>query len=237
MNGVARWNPISNDVQEAGGLGIVAPKLTTTQRLAISSPYPGQTVYDSTLGANYTWNGSAWIANTGGSGDVVGPASSVNYSIPYFNGTTGKLLAVSNWTIRPGVGIVGPADEDLESGRDVIADGNVWVGGTAVRLQALASGQIQLATVSGGTLSKLLLGQTNANGVLLKQSAAASQLRLGDDSDFCSFQTLYQRFGAGSPEGVVTAPVGCLYSRTDGGAGTSLYVKESGTGNTGWVAK
>ena len=43
--------------------------------------------------------------------------------------------------------------------------------------------------------------------------------------------------GAGSPEGVVSAPVGSLYSRTDGGAGTSLYVKESGTGNTGWVAK
>lgn len=43
--------------------------------------------------------------------------------------------------------------------------------------------------------------------------------------------------GTGSPETVVTAPVGSLYSRTDGGAGTSLYVKESGTGNTGWVAK
>ena len=43
--------------------------------------------------------------------------------------------------------------------------------------------------------------------------------------------------GTGSPEGVVTAPVGSLYSRTDGGAGTTLYVKESGTGNTGWVAK
>lgn len=50
-------------------------------------------------------------------------------------------------------------------------------------------------------------------------------------------ESLYQRFGAGSPEGVVTAPVGAFYSRTDGGAGTSLYVKESGTGNTGWVAK
>lgn len=45
------------------------------------------------------------------------------------------------------------------------------------------------------------------------------------------------RTGAGSPEGVVTAPVGSLYTRTDGGAGTTLYVKESGTGNTGWVAK
>lgn len=43
--------------------------------------------------------------------------------------------------------------------------------------------------------------------------------------------------GSGSPEGVVTAPVGSLYTRTDGGAGTTLYVKESGTGNTGWVAK
>lgn len=43
--------------------------------------------------------------------------------------------------------------------------------------------------------------------------------------------------GAGSPEGVVTANPGSHYMRTDGGAGTSFYVKESGTGNTGWVAK
>lgn len=43
--------------------------------------------------------------------------------------------------------------------------------------------------------------------------------------------------GSGSPEGVVTAPVGSLYSRSDGGAGTSLYVKQSGSGNTGWVGK
>lgn len=43
--------------------------------------------------------------------------------------------------------------------------------------------------------------------------------------------------GTGSPEGVVTAPVGSLFSRTDGGAGTSLYVKQSGTGNAGWAAK
>jgi len=43
--------------------------------------------------------------------------------------------------------------------------------------------------------------------------------------------------GSGSPEGVVTCPVGCLYSRTDGGTGTVFYVKESGSGNTGWVGK
>lgn len=43
--------------------------------------------------------------------------------------------------------------------------------------------------------------------------------------------------GAGTPEGAVTAAVGSLYTRTDGGAGTTMYVKESGAGNTGWVAK
>lgn len=44
-------------------------------------------------------------------------------------------------------------------------------------------------------------------------------------------------WGTGSPESAVTATVGALYLRTDGGTGTTLYVKESGTGNTGWVAK
>lgn len=44
-------------------------------------------------------------------------------------------------------------------------------------------------------------------------------------------------FGSGTPEAVVTAGIGSMFSRIDGGAGTSLYVKESGTSNTGWVAK
>lgn len=43
--------------------------------------------------------------------------------------------------------------------------------------------------------------------------------------------------GTGSPEGVVTAPVGARYRRLDGGAGTAIYLKETGTGNTGWVGK
>ena len=46
------------------------------------------------------------------------------------------------------------------------------------------------------------------------------------------------KFGSGSPEGVVTANIGCQYVDTDGGASVTLYVKESGTGSkTGWVAK
>lgn len=43
--------------------------------------------------------------------------------------------------------------------------------------------------------------------------------------------------GAGSPEGVVAAGVGSLYTRTDGVPGATLYIKESGAGNIGWSAK
>lgn len=43
--------------------------------------------------------------------------------------------------------------------------------------------------------------------------------------------------GFGSPESNVKAGVGSVYMRKDGGANTSLYVKESGTGATGWQAK
>ena len=40
-----------------------------------------------------------------------------------------------------------------------------------------------------------------------------------------------------TPEAALTAPIGSQALRRDGGANTTLYIKESGTGNTGWVAK
>lgn len=47
----------------------------------------------------------------------------------------------------------------------------------------------------------------------------------------------FVRIGSATPEGAVTAPIGTLFLRLDGGASTTLYIKESGTGNTGWIAK
>lgn len=43
--------------------------------------------------------------------------------------------------------------------------------------------------------------------------------------------------GFGTPESAVVAGIGSIYQRLDGGANTSIYIKESGTGATGWVAK
>ncbi len=69
-------------------------------------------------------------------------------------------------------------------------------------------------------------------------SGAAINSLLADASNFAGFQSLYQRYGAGSPESGISAPVGAVYHRTNGGIGTSFYVKElGGTTNTGWIAK
>lgn len=43
--------------------------------------------------------------------------------------------------------------------------------------------------------------------------------------------------GSGNPNGVTTASPGSIYTNTNGGSNATLWVKESGTGNTGWVSK
>ena len=43
--------------------------------------------------------------------------------------------------------------------------------------------------------------------------------------------------GNGSPENVVTASVGHMYLRRDGGTTSAFYVKETGTTASGWVSK
>lgn len=66
----------------------------------------------------------------------------------------------------------------------------------------------------------------SATGVVYTQTTAAYGTTWVPDS------------GTGTPESVVTAPIGSVFRRTNGGAATTLYVKESGaSSNTGWIAK
>ena len=100
-----------------------------------------------------------------------------------------------------------------------------------------ADGIVTLRNNASNDFSRLQFGGTTSSFPSLKRSTTTLEARLADDSGYAATQTLYDRFGSGSPESAVTAPVGAVYHRTDGGAGTSFYVKESGAGNTGWVAK
>lgn len=82
--------------------------------------------------------------------------------------------------------------------------------------------------ISNSTALGSQVNPTASNQVAVGNSSV-TQMLLGENITWS--------WGAGSPEGVITAPPGSLYSNTSGGAGTTLYVKETGTGNTGWAAK
>ena len=63
---------------------------------------------------------------------------------------------------------------------------------------------------------------------------ANTPIRLADGIALADGPTV--RAGTGSPEGVIEAPVGSTWHRTDGAAGSTHYYKETGTGDTGWAA-
>lgn len=90
------------------------------------------------------------------------------------------------------------------------------------------------AVTAGGTFQPVTdLGANLGAATLRVSEVYAFQLDLGTTSA----NGVKVRSGAGSPEGVLAAPVGSMWLRTDGGAATTLYIKESGTTATGWVAK
>ena len=55
------------------------------------------------------------------------------------------------------------------------------------------------------------------------------------NTDSITLGTVEILTGAGAPN--VAAPVGSMYLRTDGGGDSTLYIKETGTDSSGWVAK
>lgn len=96
---------------------------------------------------------------------------------------------------------------------------NIYRYGTALRLVS-SDGNAELR---GGTAGEVKLMEDASTSTALK-------LRFGT-----SGALIWS--GSGSPEGVVTAPKGSEYLRNDGGANTIVYIKQSGSGNTGWVAQ
>lgn len=115
---------------------------------------------------------------------------------------------------------------------------------------ASLSGQIQNNLFGmSGSINRFLVSIAPASAGFFYDNTNASRAQYSAINQFgnIKFQTGHIAFdatnevkilvGTATPEGAVTGGVGSLFLRTDGGAGTVLYVKESGTGNTGWVAK
>jgi hypothetical protein len=182
------------------------------------------------------------------------------------NGSTSETNTVFGFAAMSGPNYTGTESTAIGWGALFSATGNAYQN-TAVGRSALfgnTSGYENTAVGSsagaGNTSGRnnVFLGvgaggiTTGSNNIVIGSGATASSTTVSNETTIGRSTTTNTRiFGtltlastgvtwsarSGSPEGVVTAPPGSIYSDTNGGAGATLYVKESGTGNTGWVAK
>lgn len=179
---------------------------------------------------------------------VTGPASATDNAIARYDSTTGKLLqnsavtiddtglisaaggfavdAGTNGSIRlfpvSGIPVIGVYDDaaDTSGGQPAFA---FFTSTLAAFVGLPAAGM-----VSGA-------GGASASDVAMVRSGIGEWTVWGSASGFGTRGNLVterMRYNAGTPESSVTAPVGSWCQDTTNGV---LYVKETGTGNIGWV--
>lgn len=107
---------------------------------------------------------------------------------------------------------------------------------TAVTLNDILISGNRIKTVGTALLQSLSGGAALGSNVQVLGNIGNSSAITRDYFDLLNNR--FKGFGAtGDPNGQVTAGIGSEWTNTVGGAGTTLYIKESGTGNTGWVGK
>ncbi|HUG46266.1 MAG TPA: hypothetical protein VMK31_07130 [Sphingomicrobium sp.] len=198
--------------------------------------------------------------DTGATGSVFDPFYTIGNVTGGFGGAAGfaannKLFNVTNnGTFRGlsltvdaldeiggdlNINLVRAGNPEYKGSRTAGAGFSLLAQSALAALRTTTNHPLHLGTNNAGRVEVAAAGhfQPLSNNVLNNGGASnrwanlyAVNLRPGDGTPIWTS-------GAGTPEGVVTAVVGSLFTRTDGGAGTTLYVKESGTGNTGWAAK
>lgn len=149
--------------------------------------------------------------------------------VTLYHNNTAKLATGTN-----GIDVTGTVIEvDSAADSDTILRAINTIGGIVCYVQATTGTGIIRQTDSSGVVEDTWIAMTRDGAVTLYNNNTA---RLATNTSGITLNgAITWTSGTGSPEGVVTAGVGSLYSRTDGGAGTTLYVKESGVGNTGWA--
>lgn len=145
--------------------------------------------------------------------------------------TDGRELELHNWgTTNSRIVIYHANETSDEENRFALPSDKNWVisKGCSAKLRYNATEQrLKLTALSGRSFPglnveddlQIVTAQTAGSGVVF--GTGGPKILSGPDD----------------PEEVYAAPVGSLFLRINGGADTTLYVKESGTGNTGWVAK
>lgn len=143
------------------------------------------------------------------------------------------LVSVNNNQITAAAGTFKAAVRLLANGANVLG---ATIGSNQAN-QIDSGAQFEVGGGGGNfTSNVILMGGNNFNAGtsdFVNVGGAGVTPRVGFNSGTTAGAQLFE--GTGSPEGVVTARPGSMYLNTSGGQATSVYYKETGTGNTGWI--
>lgn len=130
----------------------------------------------------------------------------------------------------------------------------VGIANENVTLASYGNGQMTFLDNTFANFNRLNIGGNSNLFPSIKRNGAGIDFRVADDTAYADVATrtitaaagivylntsanVFIITGTGSPEGVQAARIGSIYLRTDGDVMSTLYIKTTGTGNTGWTAK
>jgi hypothetical protein len=209
-----------------GGIGSGDSSLVVNSAAAFPGTGQFRILIDSEILLVTGVSGTTFTVSRGQEGTSA--AAHLNAAVVTLILTAGALVQLKADAFTPGGDLTGSATSQT-IGALAVTDGKVAAAnkdgavGTAC-MRTLGTGSAQACAGDDSRLSNARV-----------PTAHATSHNSGGGDDLAIVGWVLR--GSGDPEGVVTAPVATLFLRTDGGTSTTLYVKETGTGNTGWVPK
>jgi hypothetical protein len=176
------------------------------------------------LGAGYTSAPAVTLSGGGGSGAQA--TAFIGIPVPQNRRLRVFCAVPVQWAVAStnptqmtgsGVAITTPANSEIE-----------WVG---LNAGWYASRYQQTDYVQPGIDGSVTL--TNLSGDVRIHPSGSGAVRWVSDGQTTGCITMV---GSGTPQGVVTAPTGSDYRNLTGVAGSVFWIKQTGTGATGWVA-
>lgn len=186
----------------------------------------------------------------------------VDYTVTGGDGSTGSITTTDTYASGIRITIARELDMIQESqyspggdfpestvegdfDKSAMQSGQNWLRSLLIAWTETFTGPIVLPKFEA---DKFLQINSAGEGFVLADSSTTSDARVndlfngGNSNDISPLKILFAGGpriieGAGTPEAAVVAPVGSIFLRNDGGADTSIYFKETGAGNTGWVAR
>jgi parallel beta-helix repeat protein len=232
---------VAGNIVEGNGSTVRGISIDGTNIAAAGNAVTGNVVRDCTDAAIYIFKGSYGCAGTAVTGNTIDMAAANSHGI-YDNSCDDILIAANNLdgggTALVGITIdtasrVTVAENSIANFAaqsvqvlaqnalvdNVVISGGIWWSGTSFQFLPFGTG-------SFGAGCKIL----GVGGTLWFPAHHVDFLTVAPDASYFVMAGI----GTGAPEGVFAWGPSSSYLQTDGAPGAQHWVKESGTGNTGW---